>query len=214
MAQTPRNKPTSSGPGRGTPRSRTAARPGERNATRRTSTRRVTPQEQQDDRAQSPNGATAAPNRAVSLTWRFLIVGVVLAMIAISMAQSLRVYFAQAQEIADLRAQIQASREQNAGLQDQLERWHDPDYVRAMARERLGWVMPGETGYRVIGADGEPLTGQEDVLGAEDQTADGPWFERMWGSVALADHPVENEVADDPADEPAPTQTPSDEETP
>ena len=36
---------------------------------------------------------------------------------------------------------------------------HDPDYVRTQARERLGWVVPGETGYRVVGADGKPLGG-------------------------------------------------------
>ena len=28
---------------------------------------------------------------------------------------------------------------------------------QAQARARFGWVMPGETGYRVIGADGKPL---------------------------------------------------------
>lgn len=127
----------------------------------------------------------------------------VVAAIAVSLAQSLRVYFVQAEQIAELRAEIQQSREEIADLEDQINRWQDPDYVRAVARERLGWVMPGETGYRVIGVDGEVLGGDGNVLGEEELS--GVWWERMWGSVALADRPVEVEEGDetDPPEPPA-----------
>ncbi len=128
-------------------------------------------------------------SKALGVTWRLLILAVVMAAIAITLAQSLRVYFAQRQEIAQFRAEIQASNEEIADLEDQLARWEDPDFVRAEARSRLGWVLPGEVGYRVIGVDGEALGGDSDVLSAE-QAPTGLWWERVWGSVVAADEPV------------------------
>ena len=93
------------------------------------------------------------------MTWRLLILGVVMAALAVTLAQSLRVYFAQAQETAMLREQIAQRQQEISTLEDQLARWKDPAFVKAEARSRLGWVMPGETGYRVIGADGKPIGG-------------------------------------------------------
>lgn len=138
----------------------------------------------------------------LGITWRLLLLGVVVAAIAVTLAQSLRVYFVQADEIAALRMEIQARHDEIAQLEDQLERWEDPQFVEAEARERLGWVMPGEVGYRVIGADGQPLSGETDVLGTEELVAPGTWWEKMWGSVQLADQPV-------PIAEPTPTVAPT-----
>ncbi len=123
-------------------------------------------------------------------------VAVVVATIAVSLAQSLRVYFVQADEIAELRAEIQATNQEIAQLQDHIGRWQDPEFVRATARERLGWVMPGEVGYRVIGADGETLGGEGDVLGIEEEFG-GLWWQQMWGSVTIADRPVAEEDGTD-----------------
>ncbi len=154
--------------------------------------------------------------RALGVTWRLLILAVVVAAIAITLAQSLRVYFAQRQEIAQFRVQIAASHEQIAGLEDQLARWEDPDFVRAEARSRLGWVMPGEVGYRVIGVNGEALGGDSDVLAAE-QPPTGEWWERVWGSVVAADEPVPEAISNpdsipnltiDPSASPTPSETP------
>lgn len=144
-------------------------------------------------------------SRALGMTWRLLLLGVVLAVIAVTLAQSLRVYFAQAEQIAQLRAEIEATQAEIDELEDQLSRWEDPAYVEAQARERLGWVFPGEVGYRVIGADGEPIGGGSDVLGTgEEEAAPGVWWEKMWGSVAIADQPVAP---------PEPATTPSDDVT-
>ncbi len=154
--------------------------------------------------------------RVLGVTWRLLILAVVMALIAITLAQSLRVYFAQRQEIAEFRAEIQSSTDEIADLEDRLARWEDPDFVRAEARSRLGWVMPGEVGYRVIGVDGEAIGGDSDVLAA-DLAPTGLWWERVWGSVEAADQPVpepspEPSAIPGPNEEPSPTPTPS--ETP
>lgn len=142
-------------------------------------------------------GPLPRAQRALSATWRLAVLLVVVAGLALVLAHSLRVYFAQSQEIAAVRVDIAAKQEQIADLEDKLNRWEDPQYVRSVARVRLGWVMPGEVGYRVIGADGQPLDGA--TIDTGDATETGLWWERMWGSVAAADMPAE---------EPAPAADP------
>ena len=80
-------------------------------------------------------------------------------------------------------------------------------FIKAEARERLGWVVPGETGYRVIGADGKPIGGDSTVLAPTRQ--DGLWWEGMWGSVRHADNPVEGQEGTVPS-----VPVPSESETP
>lgn len=201
MARASRNKPTSTGPGSGSPRSRTAARPGERAAGNRTRTRAVDPPPELDNETEVGPHTRGAANRALGITWRLLILGAVVAAVAVTLAQSLRVYFAQAEEIATLRMEIQDRHDEIAGLADQLERWNDPRFVEAEARERLGWVMPGEVGYRVIDANGEPIGGETDVFTREESVPAGPWWDQMWGSVQVADAPV---PVEDPDTQPQP----------
>lgn len=156
-------------------------------------------QEVQEDRQ------AAVGHRALGATWRLIILVVAVAAIAVTLAQSLRVYFYQADQIATLRVEIQARQDEISQLNDQIKRWDDPKYVKAEARTRLGWVMRGETGYRVIGADGKPIGGDSNVLRTgEGDAADAAWFDRMWGSVVVADQPV---PTDAPSQEPAPDVT-------
>ncbi len=159
---------------------------------------------------------TPAPRaqRAITATWRLLVLLAVIAAIGLVLAHSLRVYFVQRAEIADLKVQIAQEQSNIADLNDQLERWNDPEYVRAIARERLGWVMPGEVGYHVLGADGKPLDGAT-IDGGEDEDA-GTWWERMWGSVQVADQLAEEESTAEAPDpdrtiEPSPAPSPEDE---
>ncbi len=145
------------------------------------------------------------------MTWRLFVLFAVVAALGVTLTQGLRVYFSQAQEIAEVRAQIETQRAEIERINDELTRWDDPAYVEAQARERLGWVMPGETGYRVIGLDGEPIGGDSTVFGQAEPT--GLWWERMWGSMAIADQPAEHVAAEteQPAEDPAekPTETDS-----
>ncbi|MFV0428138.1 MAG: FtsB family cell division protein [Arachnia sp.] len=186
MARTTPSKPASNGPGRGSPRTRTAARPGERASRDRVRSKQV-PVSKDSPGIESPRPTS---EKALGVTWRLILLAVVIAALAVTLTQSLRVYFSQAHEIAALREEIEATRAEIDQLNDELTRWDDPAYVEAQARERLGWVMPGETGYRVIGVDGEPIGGDSAVLDAEEPT--GQWWELMWGSVVLADEPAEH----------------------
>jgi hypothetical protein len=110
----------------------------------------------------------------------------VLAVLAVSYASSARAWLRQRNEIADLTAQIKASQAAIDGLHEERHRWDDPAYVKQQAHDRFGWVMPGETGYRVIGDDGEPLGDASNQLAEPvTQPRDGgaAWWDAAWSSV-------------------------------
>lgn len=118
---------------------------------------------------------------------------VLVLVLAVSYFNSMRVYFDQDRQIQAARYEIQQKSEAIADLESELTRWQDPAYVKAQARTRLGWVMPGEVGYRVIGADGKPIdtTVQIDQTGTVPPDEEPPtWYQSMWGSVETADNPT------------------------
>lgn len=141
----------------------------------------------------APESETTGPvvRSGVRVTRRFTAVVVVVAILVISLVSSLRVYLNQRAEMAQARNQINQSSQQIATLEQDKQQWNDPDYVRAQARTRLGWVMPGETGYRVVDASGQPYSGGStiDRTGAS-TTASESWWQRLWGSAQAADQPT------------------------
>ncbi|HMR48062.1 MAG TPA: septum formation initiator family protein [Arachnia sp.] len=151
---------------------------------------------------QDPAGASAKRNRAGDITWRLIVLLVVLAGVALLLANGLRVYVAQSRQLAEVRGEIASQEAQIADLEDQLNRWNDPEYVRSLARSKLGWVMPGEVGYRVIGPDGLPLDGSETVE-AEPESPELLWWESLVASIHAVDQPVEEVTPEPvPADDP------------
>lgn len=142
--------------------------------------------------AKTPRRLPKLPNR-LGLTRRALAVLSVLVVLALSYANSLRIYIAQQNDLVQAQAQIQERTQRIEQLQDEIRRWNDPAYIKAQARDRLGWLLPGETGYRVIGPDGKPL-GTGVVLDSEKELPPGEhaemWFDRLWGSVETADNPT------------------------
>jgi cell division protein FtsB len=139
---------------------------------------------------------TEAVRGSLSLTRKFVAVAAVVALILISSFSSLRLYFDQEKQLAQARAQLIAKQQAIDELNDELARWKDPSFVKAQARERLGWVVPGEVSFQVVDAEGNRITGAS--IAAEEKVeqalADQAWYETLWGSVKTADHPV-------PADE-------------
>ncbi|MVA76660.1 septum formation initiator family protein [Auraticoccus sp. F435] len=190
----PGRTPSRGTPGSGTPRARTQARTRSRRHSRVGGTTPVSASSPSSPL--SPAEAAGEPSRfrpSLGVTRRAVAVVVVLAVLVLSYASSLRIYITQQTDAAEARAEIAATQARIDDLRDQLDRWEDPAYVRAQARERLGWVVPGETGYVVIGPDGEPVSGgsQIDSSRADGQQPDADaWWARMAGSVAAADHPA------------------------
>jgi cell division protein FtsB len=169
------------GPGRGKPRARTQARKPS-SATRKPPAGAVV------------NAEATAPlrRRGYGLTARAIALAVVLLILTISYATSLRIYFSQAQEISATKAEIAERQQRIRDLQVELARWGDEAYVRTQARERLGWVVPGETGYTVVDAAGNPLGGGAKIsaVDAPEQQPQDSWWSKLWGSVEAADRPA------------------------
>ena len=116
---------------------------------------------------------------------------VVLAVLVVSYASSMRAYLQQRSHIADLRSQIDSSQRDITALEREKRRWKDDAYVENQARERFGWVMPGETSYQVIDRDGKPLE-RSDELTDPDSVArqvPDPWWDKVYGTLEAADHP-------------------------
>jgi hypothetical protein len=115
----------------------------------------------------------------------------VLAVLTVSYASSLRAYLQQRSHINDLKGQIALHEANIDALETEKDRWEDPAYQAQQARARLGYVMPGEKTYLVLGEDGEPLEPQAELedpatVLASKQT---PWWDDAWESVELAGHP-------------------------
>ena len=127
---------------------------------------------------------------AWSLTHRVIALVAVVAILVVSFVSSLSVYFRQQHQIVATQQAIAADSAAITDLQDQWTRWQDPAYIEAQARDRLGWVMPGEVGYRVVDANGNVIGGLVETIGAQDEAAVGPWYQTLWRSVQLADQPV------------------------
>ena len=116
----------------------------------------------------------------------------VLSVLTISYASSLKAYFQQHSQIQELRAQIASSQSSIQELESEKQRWQDPAYVKQQARARFGYLMPGQTSYVVIGADGKPLAAEatlSDPRTTTTTTTPTAWWTAEWRSVELAGNP-------------------------
>jgi hypothetical protein len=120
-----------------------------------------------------------------------MVLVLVLSVLTISYASSLKAYFQQHGQIEELRSQIASSQNSITRLEAEKARWNDPAYVREQARARFGYLMPGQTSYVVIGADGKPLAAQATLSDPRTSTSSTPtaWWTTEWRSVELAGDP-------------------------
>jgi hypothetical protein len=127
----------------------------------------------------------------------------VVALLMVSYASSMRAYLNQRRHLADLSASIDKSQVEVSRLTRERKRWQDPAYVRTVAHQRFGWVLPGEIGFQVIDDNGRPM-GHTDTLPTPRTTvASRPlWWQSAWGSVVQAGRP---EVASSDVPRPAGT---------
>ncbi len=128
-----------------------------------------------------------APRRR--FTSRAAVVALLLLVLVISYASSLRAWLQQRAEIAAARADIAQTQSAVDELERAKLRWQDPAYVQQQARERFGWVLPGEVGYRVIGADGTTLGAPEAPSGPASSGSSPDWYVSVWESIQAAGAP-------------------------
>ena len=108
--------------------------------------------------------------RRPRLTGRATVLVLVLSLLTISYASSLRAYLDQRSHIGDLKGQIALREARIDDLEREKRRWEDPAFVRQQARD-LNYVMPGETAYVVLDEDGKPLDSEADADRPDDGRA-------------------------------------------
>ncbi len=100
-----------------------------------------------------------------------------------------RQYVASKSQVSDLQSQEQNLKRQKANLDEQIKRWDDNAYVIAQARTRLGFVYPGETSVRVIGAEKYTKDEKKDSSSSADSVSQKnmPWNQLLRRSLLESD---------------------------
>jgi cell division protein FtsB len=119
--------------------------------------------------------------RRSRLTSRAALLALVLCTLIVAMAYPIRQYVSQRAEISDLQREKEDAAERVERLRDLKARWQDDKYAEQQIRQRLHYVMPGETGYIVIDPDAAKQSRAD--LGA----ADRPWYSNVWDAVDKSD---------------------------
>ena len=164
-----------------------------------------------DQRVRTKQSVVVADGRG-SRRFSLRLVAVVIALVVavVIVLPTVSRYYASQQELSAARAELAETQQHNDELQAELDLWNDDDYVRAQARERLGYVMPGQTLYVVkdpnAGTAEEQLEKRVATVN-RDRRAATPWYVTMWDSVTVSgqttgdfDNPNDIPVLNSPED--------------
>jgi cell division protein DivIC len=118
---------------------------------------------------------------------RAAILAAVICVLTLTIAGPVRTYFSQRTEMKQLAASEEALRAQIAELESQKAKLADPVYIAAQARERLGFVKPGDIPYQVqLPASQQHPT----AAGPQAPTArnNDPWYTALWHTISDTPH--------------------------
>lgn len=101
------------------------------------------------------------------------------------LAPTLKIVVEQRQQVADLQAELKQNQSALDALNKQKARWDDPAYIRAQARERLYYVMPGEINFLVIN-NGEVEEVETEAPTTELRDTDTNWVKGALASILVA----------------------------
>ncbi|MFD3810974.1 septum formation initiator family protein [Rhodococcus sp. NPDC058639] len=152
-------------------------------------------------------GATDAARRNQERTFlglstgRAAILALVVCALALTLAVPLRTYVSQRSEAEQLAREREQLETEIAALQEKKAHIEDPAWIRAQARERLRFVMPGDVPYMVqLPGDVPPELEEEEP----ESPTTGAWYSDLWRSVA--EPPPEPET--EPLPQPMPVAPP------
>ena len=119
--------------------------------------------------------------RRSRLTGRAALLALVLCTLVVALAYPIRQYVSQRAEIADQQREQQQARQRVEQLRDLKARWQDDAYAQQQIRQRLHYVLPGETGFIVIDPDAAKQSR------TDQGAADRPWYSNVWDGVDKSD---------------------------
>jgi len=132
-------------------------------------------------------GEQAAEQRFGSAARRAAILAAVVCVLTLTIAGPVRTYFGQRTEMKQLQASEAQLRAQIAELEQQKDKLADPVFIAAQARERLGFVMPGEIPYQVQLPPQAELPGSP-AEQAQQAASGAPWYTALWHTIADEPH--------------------------
>jgi cell division protein FtsB len=102
------------------------------------------------------------------------------------LATPLKTLIEQQQQIAQLKQSVADAKHEVAELNGEVDRWSDPAYIEAQARERLYYVKPGDVSYFIVGGSDSPATEDGLPISTEIQTTKVDWVRALLGTVYSA----------------------------
>jgi cell division protein FtsB len=115
------------------------------------------------------------------------VLAAVVCVLTLTIAGPVRTYFAQRTEMNQLAASQTALRRQIADLEQKKGKLGDPAYIAAQARERLGFVMPGDIPFQVQLPPSAAVATQPGAETARPANND-PWYTSLWHTIADSPH--------------------------
>lgn len=121
---------------------------------------------------------------------RAAILAAVVCVLTLTIAGPVRTYFAQRTEMRQLKETEEQLRAQIADLEQQKVKLGDPVYIAAQARERLGFVMPGDIPFEVQLPPGAVVPGGPSAAEAQNAPSGQPWYTSLWHTIADEPHGI------------------------
>ncbi|QOL31501.1 FtsB family cell division protein [Bifidobacterium eulemuris] len=146
-------------------------------------------------RTRSTGGKPARNNRGAGPIAFFVSLFIV-ALGTIQLVSTFHTYALNLAELNGLKREESSLLAQKQDLEDDIARWDDKAYVTAQARERLGFVFPGEQAVRVLHP--EAVTGDTDDEDDTTSTSTSaeqnslPWYSELAYSFEQADEPKDD----------------------
>ena len=122
----------------------------------------------------------------------------IIALGTIQLVSTFHTYALNLAELNGLKREEASLIAQKQELENDIKRWDDKAYITAQARERLGFVFPGEQAVRVLHP--EAVTGSDsESQKTEDSSSSNkkvlPWYSELSYSLKKADEPVTDSVS-------------------
>lgn len=152
-----------------------------------------------------PQGGAAKQRRRSGTTGpiAFFISLFIVAVGTIQLVSTFNTYAADLAHLNSLKRQEAALVEKKQDLENDISRWDDKNYVAAQARERLGFVFPGEQSVHVLNPQAVTGTESEDSSGTDarqsqqtDTSNQLPWYSELSYAFKKADEPASTDGAD------------------
>lgn len=114
------------------------------------------------------------------------------------LSPNISTYVQQRREISQLRESVRQYREAVDSLDAERAKWKDPAFVRAQARDRLSYVLPGETQLSIISDVVLPVD-VHDTTSANLTQVERNWAKDLAASVIASGNAVPDTFTEDEA---------------